>query len=227
MEQMNKTHWAVNTPISKDDYKINRQTADLTAFCELLNTTIAGFVKGGILELKSVTQVMVNALANFNAAPIIEAVTKTYTDEASKIKYERAKRDFLKGKDDAVNDIRDAVESMRIAYERKSVEFYKPREGGYWRSRYLQVEGGFVSYNRELLINDNTFTVTSKQHEAFLQRANDLYTQVLAFNDECKRLSGGAVTGIDYVRGNDALITINEDGKCVFDPSLTTAFSFE
>ena len=227
MEQTNKAGWAVNTPLSKDDYKINAQTADLKAFCELLNTAIAGFVKGGFLELKSVTQTMVNALAVFDAAPIVDVVKKAYTDEATKIKFERARRDFLKGKDDAVSDIRAAIEEMRKQYEREGVKYYKPREGGYWRLRYLRVEDGFVSFDRALLIADNTDTVTSEQHEAFLLRANDIYTRLLAFDDECKRLSGGAVRGIDYVMGCDALITINEQGEFFFDASLSANMRFE
>ncbi len=227
MKQTDKAGLAVNTPLSKNDYKINAQTADLTAFCELLNTTIAGLVKGGFLELKSVTNAMVIALANFDAAPIIEVVNKAYTDEATKIKYERAKRDFLKGKDNAANDIQAAIEGMEKQYQREAIKYYKPSDGGYWRLRYLQVENGFVSFNRALLIEDNTEMVRSKQHEAFLQRANDLYTKILAFNDECKRLSNGAVTGIDYVSGSDALITINESGECIFDASLTSNMEFE
>jgi len=227
MKQTNKAGWAVNTPLSKNEYKISAQTADLTAFCELLNTTIAGLVKGGFLELKSVTNAMVIALANFDAAPIVEVVEKAYTDEATKIKFERAKRDFLKGKDNAANDIQAAVDEMGKQYQRKAVKYYKPSEGGYWRLRYLQVENGFVSFNRALLIEDNTEMIRSKQHEAFLQRANDLYTKIIAFNDECKRLSDGAVTGIDFVSGCDALITINESGECIFDASLTSNMEFE
>lgn len=219
--------YEVNALLSKNDYKINAQAADLTAFCELLNNTFADLVKGGFIELKNITQPIVNAAAYFDAAPLIEVVEKAYTDEATKIKYERAKRDFLKGKEDAANDIQAAIEEMQKHYQREAVKYYKPSEGGYWRLRYLQAENGFVSFNRALLIEDNTDKIQSKQHEEFLKKANDLYTEILAFNDECKRLSDGAVTGIDYVSGSDALITINEIGDCIFDASLTSLMRFD
>lgn len=219
--------YAVNTLLSKNDYKINAQIADLTEFCKLLNGFFADLTKRGFIELKAVTPAMVEAVAQFDTAPIIDVVQRAYTDEAEKIKYERAKLEFLKGIDNASNDIQEAIESLRNKYQREAVKYYKPREGGYWRLRYLQVESGFVTFDRALLIDDNTDKIQSKQHEEFVKKAHDLYTQILAFNKECKRLSGGAVGGIDYVMGGDALITINESGDCIFDASLTSLMRFD
>lgn len=219
--------YAVNTLLSKNDYKINAQIADLTEFCKLLNGFFADLTKRGFIELKAVTPAMVEAVAQFDTAPIIDVVQRAYTDEAAKIKYERAKLEFLKGIDNAANDIQEAIESLRNKYQREAVKYYKPREGGYWRLRYLQVESGFVTFDRALLIDDNTDKIQSKQHEEFVKKAHDLYTQILAFNKECKRLSGGAVGGIDYVMGGDALITINESGDCIFDASLTSLMRFD
>lgn len=219
--------YAVNTLLSKNDYKINAQNADLTEFCKLLNEFFADMIKRGFIELKAVTPAMVESVAQFDAAPIIDVVQRAYTDEAAKIKYERAKLEFLKGKDNAANEIQEVIESLRNKYQREAVKYYKPREGGYWRLRYLQVESGFVTFDRALLIDDNTDKIQSKQHEEFVKKAHDLYTQILAFNKECKRLSGGAVGGIDYVMGGDALITINESGDCIFDASLTSLMRFD
>lgn len=219
--------YAVNTLLSKNDYKINAQIADLTEFCKLLNGFFADLTKRGFIELKAVTPAMVEAVAQFDTAPIIDVVQRAYTDEAAKIKYERAKIEFLKGIDNAANDIQEAIESLRNKYQREAVKYYKPREGGYWRLRYLQVENGFVTFDRTLLIDDNTDKIQSKQHEEFVKKAHDLYTQILAFNKECKRLSGGAVGGIDYVMGGDALITINESGDFIFDASLTSLMRFD
>lgn len=91
----------------------------------------------------------------------------------------------------------------------------------------MQVENGFVTFDRALLMDDNTNKIQSKQHEKFLEKANDLYTEILAFNKECKRLSGGEIVGIDYVTGSDALITINESGDFIFDASLTSQMRFD
>ena len=219
--------YAVNTLLSKNDYKINAQNADLTEFCKLLNGFFADLTKRGFIELKAVTPAMVEAAAQFDVAPIIDVVQRAYTDEAAKIKYERARLEFLKGKDNADNEIHAAIESLRNKYQRESVKYYKPREGGYWRLRYLQVENGFVTFDRTLLIDDNTDKIQSKQHEEFVKKSHDLYTQILAFNKECKRLSGGAVGGIGYVMGGDVLITINESGDCIFDASLTSLMRFD
>lgn len=219
--------YKVNALLSKNDYKINAQNADLTEFCKLLNGFFADLTKRGFIELKAVTPAMVEAAAQFDVAPIIDVVQRAYTDEAAKIKYERAKLEFLKGKDNADNEIHAAIESLRNKYQRESVKYYKPREGGYWRLRYLQVESGFVTFDRALLIDDNTDKIQSKQHEEFVKKAHDLYTQILAFNKECKRLSGGAVGGIGYVMGGDVLITINESGDCIFDASLTSLMRFD
>ena len=219
--------YAVNTLLSKNDYKINAQNADLTEFCKLLNGFFADLTKRGFIELKAVTPAMVEAVAQFDTAPIIDVVQRAYTDEAAKIKYERAKLEFLKGIDNAANEIQEAIESLRNKYQREAVKYYKPSEGGYWRLRYLQVENGFVTFDRTLLIDDNTDKIQSKQHEEFVKKAHDLYTQILAFNKECKRLSGGAVGGIDYVMGGDALITINESGDFIFDASLTSLMRFD
>ena len=78
-----------------------------------------------------------------------------------------------------------------------------------------------------MLFDDCSDKIQSKQHEEFLKKANELYTQILAFNIECKRLSRGAVSGIDYVMGSDALITINEAGDLIFDASFTSQMEFE
>ena len=219
--------YKVNALLSKNDYKINAQNADLTEFCKLLNGFFADLTKRGFIELKAVTPAMVEAVAQFDVAPIIDVVQRAYTDEAAKIKYERAKFEFLKGKDNADNEIHAAIESLRNKYQREAVKYYRPSEGGYWRLRYLQVENGFVTFDRTLLIDDNTDKIQSKQHEEFVKKSHDLYTQILAFNKECKRLSGGAVGGIDYVMGGDALITINESGDCIFDASLTSLMQFD
>lgn len=227
MAKTETSGYEVNALLSKNDYKINAQNADLTEFCKLLNELFADLVKQGFIELKAITPAMVEAVAQFDAAPIIEVVQKAYTDEANKIKYERARFDFLKGKDNAANEIKAAIENMQKKSQREAVKYYRPSEGGYWRLRYLQVENGFVTFNRALLIDDNTDKIQSKQHEEFVKKASDLYTQILAFNKECKRLSGGAVGGIDYVMGGDALITINEIGDCIFDASLTSQMRFD
>lgn len=219
--------YEVSALLSKNDYKINAQNADLTEFCKLLNEFFADLIKRGFIELRAITPAMVEAVAQFDAAPIIEVVQKAYTDEATKIKYKCAMLDFLRGKDRAVDEIRTTIEELQKRYQREAVRYYKPTEGGYWRLRYLQVENGFVTFDRTLLIDDNTDKIQSKQHEEFVKKAHDLYTQILAFNKECKRLSGGAVGGIDYVMGGDALITINERGECIFDASLTSQMRFD
>ena len=227
MANNEKSGYKVNDILSTDKYRLTAQNADLTEFCKLLNEFFADLVKRGFIELRCITPAMVEAVAQFDAAPIIEVVQKNYDDEATKIKYERARLEFLRGKENAANEVKAAIENAQKQYEHNALKYYKPTEGGYWRLRYLQVENGFVSFNRALLIEDNTEMVRSKQQEAFLQMANDLYTKILAFNDECKRLSHGALTGIDYVSGSDALITINESGECIFDASLTSNMEFE
>lgn len=227
MAKTDNNGYAVNSILSTDNYKLNAQNADLTYFCKFINEFFADLTKRGFIELKSVTPAMVSAVANFDAAPIIEIVQKAYSDEAAKIKYERARLDFLKGKDNAANDIQASIEELQNRYQREAVKYYKPSEGGYWRLRYLQVENGFVSYNRALLIDDCTDKVRGKEQEAFIKRAKDLYTQLSKFERDCKRLSGGAVHGIAFVFGGDALITINEAGDLIFDASLTSQMDFE
>ena len=105
--------YAVNTLLSKNDYKINAQNADLTEFCKLLNGFFADLTKRGFIELKAVTPAMVEAVAQFDVAPIIDVVQRAYTDEAAKIKYERARLEFLKGKDNADNEIHAAIENLQ------------------------------------------------------------------------------------------------------------------
>ena len=193
---------AVSTTLYTDNYKMNAQQSDLTAFCKLLNETFAYLVKRGFIELRSITHDMVEAVAQFDAEPIIEFVQKAYIDEATKIKYERARLDFLKGKDAAADEIKSAIESAKKQYERNALKYYKAKEyDGYWRLRYLQVEDGFVFFNRALLIDDCTAKVRNKAHEAFIQKAHDLYTQLSEFEKECLRLSGGAVHGARFLKG--------------------------
>ena len=227
MKTTEKSGFEVNAILSKDDNKLNAQSKDLTEFCKLLNDFFADSVKGGFITLKDITPAMMNAVAQFDSSPIIETITKAYNDEADKIKYERARLDFLKSKENAANEIKTAIENTRRLYERNALRYYKPKDGGYWRLRYLQVENGFVSFNRDLLISDCTNIVRSKEHDDFIKRANDLYRQIIDFNDDCNRLSGGAVHGIDSVTGGDAIITVNEIGELIFDASLTSLMSFD
>ena len=227
MTHTGKTDWEVKDPLLKDDYKINAQIRDLEAFTELLNNVFAAFVKKGYIDPKNITKAIVDAVSQFDAAPLIAYVDAAYNQEAKRIKYERAKQDFLKYKEAAVNDIEATIESLQSEYVRQSLKFYKPKEGGLWRSRYLNADSGFVSFERALLIEDNTTRVCSEQHREFLEKATAIYQDLLSFNQECKRLSGGAITGVSYVIGGDALITINEYGDIVFDASLTSQMNFD
>ena len=114
--------YEVNALLSKNDYKINAQIADLTEFCKLLNGFFADLTKRGFIELKAVTPAMVEAVAQFDTAPIIDVVQRAYTDEAEKIKYERAKLEFLKGIDNASNEIQEAIERLRNKYKREEIK---------------------------------------------------------------------------------------------------------
>lgn len=227
MTHTGKIDWEIKDPLLKDDYKINSQIRDLEAFSELLNNAFSAFVKKGYIEPKSITKAIVDAVSQFDAAPLIAYVDAAYNEEAKRIKYERAKQDFLKYKEAAVNDIEATIESLQSEYVKQSLKFYKPKEGGLWRSRYLKADSGFVYYDRALLIEDNTARVCSEQHKEFLEKSTALYKELLSFNQECKRISGGAITGVSYVMGGDALITINEYGDLVFDASLTSQMNFE
>lgn len=227
MTHTGEIDWEIKDPLLKDDYKINSQIRDLEAFSELLNNAFSAFVKKGYIEPKSITKAIVDAVSQFDAAPLIAYVDAAYNEEAKRIKYERAKQDFLKYKEAAVNDIEATIESLQSEYVKQSLKFYKPKEGGLWRSRYLKADSGFVYYDRALLIEDNTARVCSEQHKEFLEKSTALYKELLSFNQECKRLSGGAITGVSYVMGGDALITINEYGDLVFDASLTSQMNFD
>ena len=227
MTHTGKIDWEIKDPLLKDDYKINSQIRDLEAFSELLNNAFSAFVKKGYIEPKSITKAIVDAVSQFDAAPLIAYVDAAYNEEAKRIKYERAKQDFFKYKEAAVNDKEATIESLQSEYVKQSLKFYKPKEGGLWRSRYLKADSGFVYYDRALLIEDNTARVCSEQHKEFLEKSTALYKELLSFNQECKRLSGGAITGVSYVMGGDALITINEYGDLVFDASLTSQMNFD
>lgn len=116
MAETGTNGYTVNTLLSKNDYKLNAQNADLTEFCKLLNEFFADLTKRGFIELKAITPAMVESVAQFDATPIIEIVQKAYIDEATKIKYERARLDFLRGKDHAVDEIRASIKGMQKRY---------------------------------------------------------------------------------------------------------------
>ena len=118
MAKTETSGYEVNALLSKNDYKINAQNADLTEFCKLLNEFFADLIKRGFIELRAITPAMVEAVAQFDAAPIIDVVQRAYTDEANKIKYERARLEFLKGKDNAANEIKAAIENMQKKSQR-------------------------------------------------------------------------------------------------------------
>ena len=168
MEHTDKIQWEVKEPLTKDVYKINAQMQDLEAFTELLNNAFAAFVKKGYIEPKNITKAIVDAVSQFDAAPLIAYVDAAYNEEANRIKYNRAKQDLLKYKEAAENDIDATIQSLQSEYVKQALKFYRPKEGCIWRSRYLQVNNGFVSYDRALLIEDNTERVRSEQHKEFL-----------------------------------------------------------
>lgn len=226
MEHTDKIQWEVKEPLTKDVYKINAQMQDLEAFTEFLNNAFAAFVKKGYIEPKNITKAIVDAVSQFDAAPLIAYVDAAYNEEANRIKYNRAKQDFLKYKEAAENDIDATIQSLQSEYVKQALKFYSPKEGCIWRSRYLQVNNGFVSYDRALLIEDNTERVRSEQHKEFLEKAKALYKEVLSFNEDCKRLSGGAITGVSYAMKGDAIITINEYGDFSFNASFTSKMHF-
>lgn len=223
---MEQNKFEVSTQLSKDTDKAVRIASDLTEFCKLMNRVFVNLVKGGYLGLNSITSEMVECAAQFNAEPIISAVCELYEQEAKRFKYERAKNDFLQGKESAIVEIKTAIESARQEYEKFAVKYYKPHDGGIWRLKYLTLTNGYVDFDRAMVMQDCTNTIMNDKQADFLNRAKELFEQIQSFNKECKRLSNGAVNGISYVAKGDAMITINELDELIFDASLSKVMDF-
>ena len=219
--------YIANATLAKDENKIRKQQSDLSEFCNLLNRLFAEFVKNGYIGLKDITVEMMRAAAKFDAEPIVKAVTDMYAKEASRIKYERAKRDFLKGSSDAEREISAAIEKYKIYYEKSALKFYKPQDGLLWRLKYLTLQNGYISFDGSKLIEDNTYNILSEKQADFLNRAKSLYEQIISFNKECEELSGGTVSCVSYAMATDAIITVNEAGGFIFDASLSSSMDFD
>ena len=64
MAKTETSGYEVNALLSKNDYKINAQNADLTEFCKLLNELFADLIKRGFIELRAITPAMVEAVSS-------------------------------------------------------------------------------------------------------------------------------------------------------------------
>lgn len=188
--------FTTNAVLAKDEITIKNSQSDLSEFCNLLNRLFADLIKGGFIGLNDITREMMLAAANFNAEPIIRAVSDKYEKEANRIKYERAKRDFIAGNEKAAANIKAIVKQSRDYYEKHALKFYKPQDGGLWRLKYLTLRDGHISFDNSKLIADNASSIVNEAQADFLNRAKSLYEQIAAFNKERKELSSGTVSGI-------------------------------
>lgn len=218
--------FTANMPLSYDTYKGTAMAKDLEAFTTLLNGLFADFVKRGFMGLNDITPEMVEAAAVFTSAPIVAAVSAMYDKEAERIKYARARLDFLRGKDDAANEINVAIAHAKQEYERNALKYYRPKEGGFWRLRYLSLQDGSVTFDRAKLMHDCTDFVQTEKQADFLNRAKALFEEIKAFNEDCRRLSSGGVSGVDYAGSANAVITIDEMGGVIFDASVSSVMDF-
>lgn len=218
--------YSTNTPLASDAYKGAAMAKDLETFAGQLNALFADFVKRGFFGLNDITPEMMEAAAEFTAAPIVAAVSAMYEKEAERIKYARARLEFLKGRDNAAAEINAAVAHAKQEYERNALKYYKPNEGGFWRLRYLSLQDGSVTFDRAKLMHDCTDFVQTEKQADFLNRAKALFEEIKAFNEDCRRLSRGEVSGVDYAGSANAVITIDEMGGVIFDASVSSVMDF-
>lgn len=226
MEQQND--FQTNDLLDNNHSCYANQKADLTAFCKLINTLVAKLENKGFISVTEVTPNILNAIAEFEYTPLVEVVAKKYDVEAERIEYERAKQDFLKGFDEAKNEIISLFEQAKQEYTNNAVHFYKPHEGGYWRLEYLTIIDNGISFDDAKLKEHNCQRVKNKEHAKFLKRAKKLYYDIVDFNNEVSKRSGSAIMGVSGIDATtEAIITINEAGEIIFDANVTSYMDFE
>lgn len=226
MEQ--QRDFQVNDLLGNSQSRYANQKADLTAFCNLINTLISELEDKGFISATEITPNILCAIADFECTPIVEVVARKYNIEAERIEYERAKQDFLRGFDDAKGEIIAIFERTKQEYSNKALHFYKPQEGGYWRLEYLTITDKGISFDEAKLKEHNCQRVKSKEHAKFLKRAKKLYSDIVDFNKEVSKHSGNVIMGVSGIDATtEAVITINEAGEIIFDANVTSFMDFE
>lgn len=218
MEQKFKS----NDILSQDVNKVTKKTADLEEFCSMANKTIDKLVNGHYIKREEITEAMIKGLCVFDASPITEAVNAYYEQESEKIKYERARQDFLNQFVNARDEIQRIVKELEDEHEDKRLDLYT-MYGIEWRLRYMTISNGAAVFDKALVISDHTGKVKNKAHRDFLNKAANLIEQIRDFNKECLRLSNNTCKGLAYLYDDykGQVITMNEDSELFLNAEKT------
>ena len=176
-----------------DTNRIAKTNTDLENFCHILNESINGMKKRGVIA-GEITEAMVKELAMLNAEGIKSELRKSYEAESSKISIPFERRKFLESMNQALAKVEGAVEELGEIISQSSLKLPLRETGSTTnlnakRLKYLVLKDGVVSFDRAKVVEDNTYK-PSGEAEDFIMRAALLHRQLVDFDREVRLLSG-------------------------------------
>lgn len=201
-----------------DMNRIGKMNMDLETFCGLLNESIKAMKERGVI-VGAFTVEMVKELAMLNADGIKAELRKAYEAESGNIAIPFEKERFLKSMNEALAAVDGAVNELRETVTKSSVKLPLRHQGdpsnlNEERLKYLTLKDGVVSFDRDKVIQDNTYQPQGGA-EDFIIRAKALHKQLVDFDREVRLLSaatGNYMYGIGDSENNyhDSLITVGD-----------------
>ena len=223
MEQKKK--FVIGDMIDRDTNAITKKAADLTAFTAALNNQFKQLAEIGYIDREDITPEMVAGLAVFDAAHIIEAVTRKYQQDAEIISFKAARNKFLAGLAEAVEDIKEKTKEFAETTDREKLKRGYYFETPDMRLPYLTLSGHTVSFDRNKLTEDHTRQIPTQEIADLLNRAADLFEQLQQLNEETRRRSGGSATGIAEP-SQTAFISVSDIGEIFFNKDAAAMLNF-
>ena len=217
-----------------DMNRIGKMNADLENYCGFLNETIKAMKERGVI-VGEVTETMVKELAMLNADGIKAELRKAYEAESGKIAIPFEREKFLNSMNEALAAVDGVVEELRLTISNSSLKLPLRHQGdpsnlNGERVKYIVLEDGIVSFDRDKIIEENTYQPQGGA-EDFIIRAKALHKQMVDFDREVRLLSaatGNMMYGIgDADNGYfDSLISVG-DGVIHLDLRVVKNLDFD
>lgn len=191
-----------------NELKIARYRRDLQTYSKLINDCVLVFQRTELID--TLTDDLCAQLVCQDITPFKNSIIRAFEDEAQKHNALVTRKEY---KDRAGKILAEVNKIFEMFMQ--SVQMAKLQGGlrldTHERIAYIQVrmiDGKAVAvFDDAKIVNDNSHQYTSKNERAFIERTKRLHADMLAYQQECKRMGGTGIADSMY-----SIIAVDEYG---------------
>lgn len=197
-----------------NEHKIANYCADMTLFCRLINDTLRTMTDNLYFDCCSHSDI-VTPLANGDLQAFKEAViSRCIKADEIKSATDKIMRDVLIKQ--VGSQAQQYYNAFRLQLEKNRIQL---RMQDHERIEFLKVGANGAFYEPDEIRRKFTSVFDSKVQKAFIQRTEKIYADMVAYNEECKRMGANGIHNDGYclIRVDAWGITIDWDNLKLFN----------